>query len=97
MELKGTVSGLDHQIESSMLIIKRRHLVSLGALLTILALAFDTFTQQVLSVDSRDVIGGNPIFNNAGDVPRSVLMDQYEHGSTRTGKQVMSYGHKTPA
>ena len=37
------------------LIFHSRNLAALGAALTILSLAFDTFTQQVLAIDSRNV------------------------------------------
>lgn len=51
--------------------IRPRHIVSLGALLMILALGFDTFSQQTLSIEFRDVIDTIP--SGAGNVPRSEL------------------------
>lgn len=45
------------------------HLMSIGALITILALAFDTFSQQVITVDFRNL--EDPAYKNVATVPRS--------------------------
>ncbi|KAI9051366.1 hypothetical protein LZ554_004413 [Drepanopeziza brunnea f. sp. 'monogermtubi'] len=62
--------------------IRGRNMVAIGAILTILALAFDTFTQQVVSLADRSITTGDPALYSAGEVPRSTYENGYDHGST---------------
>ncbi|PBP16377.1 hypothetical protein BUE80_DR012837, partial [Diplocarpon rosae] len=61
--------------------VRGRNLVALGAVLTVLALAFDTCTQQVVSLQSRSVTAGSAAGSGAGEVPRSSYEGGYDHGS----------------
>lgn len=65
-----------------------RHLVSIGALLTILSLGFDIFTQQVLSTRYLNVAETNTSLGIAGTVPRADSYQQYTHGFTLTSKYI---------
>lgn len=59
-----------------------RYLVAIGAILTIVALGFHTFTQQVVSLGSASITGGDASLYHAGEVSRSSYEDGYDHGST---------------
>ncbi|KAI6715025.1 hypothetical protein JHW43_002391 [Diplocarpon mali] len=62
--------------------VRGRNFVALGAVLTVLALAFDTCTQQVVSLQGKSIAGGSSPLHVAGEVPRSTYEGDYDHGST---------------
>lgn len=55
----------------------------------ILSLGFDTFTQQVLSLESRSIAstGVESLQYYAGQVPRTSYARDYDHGATFAGKE----------
>lgn len=60
--------------------LKGRYLGSLGALLTILFLAFDIFSQQVIGIEWRNTVEDSAARAVAGDVARSQKYDRYGPG-----------------
>ncbi|KAF2730106.1 hypothetical protein EJ04DRAFT_545961 [Polyplosphaeria fusca] len=71
-----------------------RHLVSLGALVTILALAFEPFFQQIVSFSSRDVAQSNSTVNIATtynpDGDRKYVVDtDYNTNGLRPGRSMV--------
>jgi hypothetical protein len=72
-----------------------RHIASIGALLTILVLAFDIFTQQVVSIRYQNAAETDTRLDTAGAVPRTEYYESYTHGGILAGKYLILLIHNS--